>query len=352
MPLRRLILLGFLISTRVLDAQTDFRPGYIINSVGDTLYGKIDYRSDLLMSTICKYQDVNNTIKEYAPNDIKGFRFIDSKYYVSKEINGTNFFLEYLIKGKVNIYYMRNNTGDHYYIDKEGVKLAEIPYEEGLKYVDGKEVYFRTTKHIGVINYYMQDAPQFKSRIEDLKKPDHEYLIKLAEDYHNAVCEGEKCIIYEKKFPFLKVNYEVIGGKIKSKNSGYYKNYSQVGILANFWMPRANEKLYFRTGLLYSTLEADLETDHAQKAYYKIPIQIEYVYPTGIIKPALAYGMNIYGSFGNTVALMGGVNINLHKFVSLGIYYDIDFSPNEDFQFLPKKILSQSISISFIVNPG
>ncbi|WP_016775860.1 hypothetical protein [Anaerophaga thermohalophila] len=190
MKLKNLILFGLLFSIGLLNAQTDFRPGYIIKNTGDTLNGDIDYRGDLLMSRLCKFRDKENIIKDYSPNDIIAFRFIDGKYYVSREINDRRVFLEYLIKGKVNIYYMRDENGDHYYLDKEDVKLTEIPYEEGIKYIDDKQVFYESKKHIGLLNYFMQDAPEFQSRIQSLKKPEHQTLIKLAEDYHNAVCEG------------------------------------------------------------------------------------------------------------------------------------------------------------------
>ena len=65
-----------------------------------------------------------------------------------------------MIKGKINVYYMRDEIGDHYYLDKENVKLIEIPYEEGIKYVDDKQVFYESTRHIGLLNFYMQDAPE------------------------------------------------------------------------------------------------------------------------------------------------------------------------------------------------
>lgn len=169
MKLKRLILLGLLISTGFLKAQTDFRPGYIIKTFGDTIFGQIDYRGDLLMSSLCKFKAVDNTIKEYSPNDIEAFRFIERKYYVTREIDNKKVFMEYLIKGKVNIYYMRDDKGDHYYIDKEDARLTEIPYEEGIKYIDNKEVFYESTKHIGFLTYYMQDAPELQSRIHSVK---------------------------------------------------------------------------------------------------------------------------------------------------------------------------------------
>ena len=130
MKLTRLILFGLFLSIGFLNAQNDFRPGYIIINTGDTLYGEIDYRGDLLMSSICKFKSIDTAINKYSPNDIIAFRFIDSKLYISKKVKSRRIFLEYLIKGNISIYYMRDKNGDHYFMDKEGENLTEIPYKE------------------------------------------------------------------------------------------------------------------------------------------------------------------------------------------------------------------------------
>lgn len=104
--------------------------GYVITNPGDTLFGEIDYRGDLLMGKLCRFKDNNGEEQEFLPAGIQGYRFIDSKYYISLEVNGRNVFLEYLINGKVSIYYLRDDAGDHYYIDKEGEVMKEIPYNE------------------------------------------------------------------------------------------------------------------------------------------------------------------------------------------------------------------------------
>ena len=46
----------------------------------------------------------------------------------------------------------------------------------------------------------MQDTPGFQSRIQSIDKTDHKELIKLAEDYHNIVCEGEKYTLIIKDY--------------------------------------------------------------------------------------------------------------------------------------------------------
>lgn len=341
MKLRKLLLFGLLFTTGILNAQTDFRPGYIINSTGDTIYGEIDYRGDLLMSSVCKFKGKESKITEYYPNNIIAFRFSDSKFYVSREINNRNVFLEYLIKGEINIYYMRDDFGDHYYLDKEDVKLTEIPYEEGVKNIDDKEVYYETTKHIGLLYYYMQDAPDFQSRIQSVKKPEQQNLVKLAEDYHNAVCEGEQCIIYEKPVPFIKIIPELVGGVIKYSNVDDLndKYYMHAGIIGHIWLPRTSEKMYFRTGVLFSQLDIDGE----KKNYFKIPCQLEYIYPKGIFRPRIAYGLNFYIQSYLSVSFDLGANIKLSKALFLSVTSDIEF--NTTMFIVPNSFLSYSLKL-------
>lgn len=343
-----LLLLGLIFSAGILNAQTDFRPGYVITVSNDTIHGQIDYRGDLLMGEICRFRNNDKEdVQSYYPVDIVAFRFNDSKYFVSKEINGTMVFLEFLIKGQINIYYLRDYNGDHYFLEKADYPIIELPYEEGIKYVGNKKVYFETNKHIGLLNYYMQDAPEFQSRIANIGEPEHESLIKLAKDYHNKVCKDGACVIYEKKLPMLKFNFEIIGGIAKYQNTYFNNdiNYFQAGILTHFWMPRTSEKLYLRTGILHSTVEVN----NVNKTIYKIPFQFEYIYPKGIVRPIVAFGINIYSPFYQSVALTGGVNIQLYKCLYWGLNYDIDFNPNEHLLLLPKSFFSQSISTGFIV---
>ena len=349
MKLKRILFFELLFTVGLINAQTDFRAGYIVKENNDTLIGEIDYRGDLKMGETCKFR-VNDKGKEikYSPNDIVEYRFNESKYFVSKELNGKKTFLEFLIKGQINIYYLRNDSGDHYFLEKDGANIIEIPYEEGIRYKDDIPYFYKTTKHIGILNYYMQDAPGFQSRIAKIGKPEHESLIKLAEDYHRKVCKNGACIIYEKKLPLLKFNIEIGGGIVNYQNADDIndkKKYFQVGLLSHFWMPRVSEKMYFRTGVLYSKIDAN----NVKKSIYKIPIQIEYIYPKGIIRPIMAFGINMYSPTYQSVALMGGLNIKLNKSIYFGVYYDIDFYPNEKFAILPKNILAQSILAGFIV---
>ncbi len=343
MKLTRLIIVGLIAFTGILKAQTDFRPGYILSIAGDTIYGEIDYRGDILMSSVCKFKNSDNTIVEYSPNDIMAYRFIDSKYYVSKEVDSNMVFLEYLIKGKISIYYLRDLDGEQYYLDKEKVALTEIPYEEGIKYKDDEQYFYSSTKHFGVLKYYMQDAPDMQKRIKRIRTPQNHNLIQLAEDYHNAVCDGEKCIIFEKERPLLSIDPEIVGGLINFKETKS-KYFSNGGLITNIWLPGLSEKLYLRTGLLYS------KTDLASESIYKIPLQLEYIYPKSIIRPKFSVGLNFFQPFHQTVGLMSGVNIKLHKLVYLSISCEMDFSPNEKIFLVPESRFSTNMLAGLYIN--
>ncbi|HLO90715.1 MAG TPA: hypothetical protein VK172_06060 [Lentimicrobium sp.] len=52
---------------------------------------------------------------------------------------GKKVFLEILIKGKISIYYLRDLEGDHYFIEKEGQPLINLPYKEGIITRNGKD---------------------------------------------------------------------------------------------------------------------------------------------------------------------------------------------------------------------
>ena len=109
-----------------VQAQRDYRKGYIITNRQDTIYGWIDYRGDIRNSKVCSFKKTeNDQATEYSPSDILAYRFIDSKFYVSKNVGTADapnqVFLEYLVNGLANLYYFRDeNSNDHYYIENDG----------------------------------------------------------------------------------------------------------------------------------------------------------------------------------------------------------------------------------------
>jgi hypothetical protein len=348
-PFKTLLLVVSLFYSFIIQAQSDFRPGYIIKSKGDTLFGQVDYRSDQRMGELCTFRKEENAIaEEFLPGAIIGFRFTDGRYFVSNLVDGKLIFLEFLVKGRVNLYYSRSMKGERYFLEKEGSPLTELPYEEGVKEIDGKRYYFESKKHIGFLKYYLSDAPVLDSKLITLGRPDHESLIQIAEDYHNVVCDGEKCIIYKKKLPPFKMNLELLGGAFFSSklDESLTLRPLQGGVIGHIWQPKTDERFYFRTGILFSGYQYGTEKGIVSK----IPIQAEYLYPTGEIRPRVALGMNFYflsGQILSTPSSTIGLNIGLTKNVDFTITGDIDFIPG--YVILPKQFFSVSFLTGFSV---
>jgi hypothetical protein len=330
------IFIGLVLFTRLLNAQSDFRPGYIINNNDDTISGQIDYRGDLIMKNTCRFKEPGSSIIDYTPNDIKAFRFIDSKYYVVKEIQGRKVFLEYLIKGKINIYYLYSDNAEHYYIDKENEQMEEIPYDEGTTTVDGKLVYYETKTHIGLLVYYMMDAPQLQQDISTMGKPSRDNLIRLAKEYQSATCKDADCIVYEKKLPAIKLLFEPFAGVIKVRDGDSPSMY--YGCNVHFWAPRTNERLYFKTGLSFFRVPVgDKKTD-----IVKIPLQLEYLFPGKTIRPKAGLGFDIWSRYVETTEdyqvydnkevtyffnLNAGLNVRINDNINLSLTGNSDMSP-------------------------
>jgi len=167
-------------------SQQDFKPAYVITRQNDTLFGKIDNQSILLLSKSCIFLSGEGIRTKYTPDDIRAFRFIDGSFFIAKDIADEKLFLEFLVKGKINLYYYYDGT-DRYFIEKENEPLAEI---------GGGKTY---TKHFGTLNYYTQDAPNLRKKINEIEELNHNNMIALVQDYHNMVCDDEKCIVYVKK---------------------------------------------------------------------------------------------------------------------------------------------------------
>ncbi|MCF8299285.1 MAG: hypothetical protein K9J13_17180 [Saprospiraceae bacterium] len=339
-----LSILIFIFLSGVINAQTDFRPGYIIKLEGDTVFGEIDYRGDQLMCELCKFR-LSEQAEEttYFPKDIFAYRFTDSKYFISKQIKGKKVFLEFLINGQIDIYYLRDEKGDYYFIEKEGEELIELPYEEVISRTkDGIRFVNKSKKHIGILSVYMQDAIDFQNRISKVGKPNHESLIKLAKDYHNNVCEGDECIIYQKKVPFVKVSYDVVGGVVNFSNLDNLndKFYVTGGVLFYFTMPRSNEKIFLKAGLLLSKLE---NLDGDKYIYVNVPIHIGYMAPKAYkVRPFVSIGLF-------SPSYSGGLMIKIDKKISVGVHANARFSPAK-FPLAPKELYNYSFLTSIYID--
>ena len=80
----------------------------------------------------------------------------------------------------------------------------------------------------------------------------------------------------------------------------------------------------------------------------KILIQVEYVYPSSIVKPHLAAGISLYKPLYQTISLNAGINIKLMKSSFLSLNYDLDIKPISTFFLIPsQQILGHTFAIGY-----
>ena len=302
-----------------LNAQTDFRPGYVIQLNGDSLIGEIDYRIDNILSSRCRFRkSATDSIQTFYPGTITGYRFYNSKYYVSKNIDGIDYFIEYLLQGAINLYSQQDDQWNtHYYIEKNGAPLIEIPYEEGIRYSETGKYTYATTKHIGILRYYMSETPQLYGKIERLRKPERKELLKLSEEYHNIVCDSVQCVIYEKRLPKFKINPQLVFGVTSLAKRYTTPNANSdlmYGLLCHFQSPYVSENLYIKTGFIYLP----------DRDWLSVPFYIEYMYPKGIVKPRFSTGFYL-NTIKQHLGFSTGMNIVVSNKISLTIDYDTNF---------------------------
>lgn len=266
-----------------LYANTDFRAGYLITHKQDTVQGYIDYKGMATSSKKCVFKtSLDGEPKTYLPTDIQAYRFVDGKYYVSKniEVDGKTqtVFLEYLINGTVDVYFYRDVTSEYYYVDKGDGALHLLKNEKKEVVVNNERYMQNSKEYIGILRYVFNKSPKFIQKAENAQL-NHKSLIKIANEYHQETCEGETCIVYEKKLPKSKflfgvtvggaVNYIDIADEVTTNDDLAYLNNANleqsntyvIGLNISKSLPYLNDRLSLQYDGLISKLDINFTSE-------------------------------------------------------------------------------------------
>jgi hypothetical protein len=145
--------------------------------------------------------------------------------------------MEFLIKGKVNVYYLRDDFGDRYFVEKETSEIVELTEPIKTIYIDEKR-YIKPLIYKGKLISILSDCSDINSEIKNTQL-NHISLIKLANNYHDKVCKTENCIVFErqaktKKQYSLMLGYSVNQLNFGSKLISNYGNSLQIGFSIDF----------------------------------------------------------------------------------------------------------------------
>jgi len=301
-----------------LKCQTNFRPGYVITNENDTVHGLIDYRGDARNSRKCDFMDKESSIvKEFMPLSIKGYRFDDGKFYISKSIKSDGkeiqVFLEFLVNGISDLYYYSDGIKLHYFIEKVDGQLFELTNDQKILGKDGAKYIHSNNRYIGLLKYAFADCQQIFPLINKAKLEDKS-LIEITKKYHEYVCKDDQCIIYEKQLPAVRLTFATFismnASFLKFNNNQLYEAihfnppvYPMIGFLLNTSLPKANDKLSFQVsgefgknyfyGTGFNPLNDAFEEVHLHTSILKVKGGLKYTYPKGKIRPTLMLGGNV-----------------------------------------------------------
>jgi hypothetical protein len=200
------ILISMLFIT--LYSQAQYKDGYIINNQNDTIYGLIEFSGEINNSELCKFKSTESeSLVNYLPNNIKAFRFIDGKYFVSRTILIDSIpktvFLQWLIKGQASILSYNTDVWQYFFILTAEDSLIELKNTTRIKREEATNFEIRNKEYIGALRYLYKDAPSLYDEIGNSSYTSKS-LINITRKYHNIVCTDKECIIYEDKHRKLK----------------------------------------------------------------------------------------------------------------------------------------------------
>lgn len=210
------IFLSFLFITISVNAQSNYKKGYILTNNNDTINGLIDFRTDKSNSSICRFKSSSHATEQiFHPGEIKGYRLINErKYYVSHPITvdsvSMNVFLEFLVKGIKNLYFYPGEI-DYYFFENEDGRMIPLSKKTN-QIVDYK--FKIDLKYRGILGYVFRDCDPVLKKVENVGLG-RSSMIELTKRYHDEMCtSGEECLVFENDYKkkFTKINFSLYGG--------------------------------------------------------------------------------------------------------------------------------------------
>lgn len=322
-------------------AQENLKKGYIITLKKDTIYGWIDYRTNRINSQVCTFkQTINGETKSYKPFEILGYRFEnEGKYYISRAITTDDIgpkgtmvklrhlvFVEYLLQGVSSLFGYTDKYGKrYYYIEKSPGNLIRLSPNKDIMAQDSisNEIKIRTgSQYKNYLTYAFQESKSAMKMIENATYTDKS-MIAISKTYHDEVCAtGDECTIFESSpdKQRLRVNFALYTGLsiynfefkaselLKDFGSDSY-NSSTIGMQVELTIPRWFEAFSFQLDASVSKFKGDFRYTTTNKYYtYKLDFETlianlkigaKYVYPKGIVRPAIEGGFTYSNLFDN-----------------------------------------------------
>lgn len=183
---------------------SQFKAGYIINNSNDTIPGYIKWEGSAINSSQCEFKrEPDGESQVYKPGEISAFRFYDSKYFSTWELQTDNqtkkVFIEWLLKGRASLLAYSGSVPviKYYLISEEGV-LTELTNSTHVFVKDRVSYERKKQEYINTLLFNFRDCPTLDTKIKATPFKSKS-LIGITKEYHELTCKTEDCIVFEEK---------------------------------------------------------------------------------------------------------------------------------------------------------
>ncbi|UOG73922.1 hypothetical protein MTX78_17590 [Hymenobacter tibetensis] len=255
-------------------AQTNFRPGYVLQLSGDTLRGEVDARNEQRNRQLCRFRsEKNGVVSEYQPEQVRGYG-VGDKNYQSRSIPGAStskVFLQLLVPGNVSLYRtVLSDDREAYYASKESdPSLRPLIQSDSvmMKYSAsaGGEVktMVRSYPFRSQLALLMADCPRVQPSIATMELREQK-LLQVVADY-NVCATGSAQVA--KPTRSSTVAFSVLAGGLQS-NLTLLDNGQSIALEAGR-QAVFGAGLELKSGFLHYKLSAVFQALYVKQPYYK-----------------------------------------------------------------------------------
>ncbi|WP_460581688.1 porin family protein [Hymenobacter luteus] len=345
--LKQPVLLGaLLLGAAFAQAQTNFRPGYVVTLAGDTLKGEVDSRGAQRNARLSRFRTAKSApVTEYRPQQLRGYGFTDDRVYqtetvllsdsvrreglpdLKEEAFPRASFLEVIVQGPASLLYLRDERSkDHYYLRTPGRPLQELIQTTQEVVRNGVTYWQKSDEFRRVLAAATQQCPAVQPAITTVRY-DQAGLIRIVRAYNE--CVGGVSVAPAAASRKNHVRLGLVLGAERSQlvlddypdlqAKGTSSVQPVVGLAANLYPTGASRTLSARVEALYEkqSYRAETRLSTGTMRNYRVtlesirlPITIRYTYPKGAVRPVV-YAGYAFGLFlTNTAEVQGSYGWN------------------------------------------
>lgn len=308
-----LTLLGLGLHT-VSVAQSDFRPGYIVQPSGDTLRGEVDYRGEQRNTRLCSFRATAAApATDYQPEQLRGYGFAADKHYQTRQLAGNPpvaVFAQTLVGGKVSLFRLTNTDGKEVYY--AGTAPAEpLRLLQQRDTVVSQNVRQRVYPFRNVLRGLMLDCPAVQAPLARTELVESQ-LVKVFTTYNACVGAAPQYVVAKQP---SRLNLGVLVGVHQAsmvlltygnqKLSSSFKPTLGLGLA---WAPNSfSSKLSLHLQALYVRQEFDKQYQSPGEGIFsgenvqrsvrvhvssvRVPGMLRYTLPKGRVRPYVQAGV-------------------------------------------------------------